>query len=315
MAVAIYSITCIPTGRLYIGSSQRAQRRLWYHRWLLRRGEHSNRHLQRAWRKHGDDAFLFRIEEIVADVADLLAREQAWIDRHRAEDPKRLFNVCPVAGSRAGVPQPPSVGIKMRALHLGKPKTAEHRRAIGDGQRYRRTTPEQRAHLAEVAREQWADPARREKTMAAMRGVPRPREAYSDVARDAFSRGAQARALTPEGRSHLARMAAAAAAPDAIERMRASKLGKKVSPETRAKMSAAHRGKKRTGNFAKSAEWRAAHAAKLKGRARFDARTPAPEAVAEWRVAEADGASHSAIARAAGCSRATVTKFLRRAPD
>jgi group I intron endonuclease len=63
----------------YIGSSSDVLRRLRYHQWALRRGIHSNIHLQRSWNKYGEQSFWFSgIEECA--VEKLIEREQYWTD-------------------------------------------------------------------------------------------------------------------------------------------------------------------------------------------------------------------------------------------
>lgn len=93
----IYYIRCTANGRLYVGSTTKAKPR---HRWLehlhgLRKGKHHSQHLQRAYDKHGEAAFLFEVVEQVQGGAELLAREQAHIDQHRAI----VMNSSPVSAS------------------------------------------------------------------------------------------------------------------------------------------------------------------------------------------------------------------------
>lgn len=85
----VYSITHIASGRRYIGSSNDIYCRWNHHRGRLRKGIHHSRHLQRAWDKHGNDAFRLEVlEECLNEPTILVAREQVWIDRHR----RKLFN-------------------------------------------------------------------------------------------------------------------------------------------------------------------------------------------------------------------------------
>lgn len=76
----VYRILCIPTGKIYIGSSVDLRHRWDQHRRRLRRGIHGNAHLQLAWSKYGEASFEFSVLEFV-DLPDLLCAEQAWIDR------------------------------------------------------------------------------------------------------------------------------------------------------------------------------------------------------------------------------------------
>ena len=94
----VYQIRCIPTGKIYIGSAVDLRARWEHHRQSLRRGDHSNIHLQNAWDKYGKANFEFSVLELV-DVSDLLQTEQEWIDRTGCADRNIGFNIFDVAGS------------------------------------------------------------------------------------------------------------------------------------------------------------------------------------------------------------------------
>ena len=59
--VGIYRITCAANGHMYFGSSWKLKKRLYDHRRLLIRGEHSNRCLQSDWNLYGSEAFEFKV--------------------------------------------------------------------------------------------------------------------------------------------------------------------------------------------------------------------------------------------------------------
>jgi group I intron endonuclease len=75
----IYSITCNPTEKVYIGSSVQIYRRWSQHRTKLRKGNHTSPHLQKAWTKHGESAFEFKVVE-ECELEKLIEREQYYID-------------------------------------------------------------------------------------------------------------------------------------------------------------------------------------------------------------------------------------------
>lgn len=79
-ASGVYQIRCVANDKIYIGSSVDLRTRWAFHCGSLRRGDHSNRYLQAAWDKYGENAFDFTILEYVSD-DELLEVEQAWIDR------------------------------------------------------------------------------------------------------------------------------------------------------------------------------------------------------------------------------------------
>jgi len=72
----IYAITNKVTGRRYIGRSIDIGRRWQAHLLGLSRGRHYNIHLQRAWLRYGDQAFVFSVIETVDDPDRLIEREQ-----------------------------------------------------------------------------------------------------------------------------------------------------------------------------------------------------------------------------------------------
>ena len=94
----VYQIRCVPTGKIYIGSAVDLKARWDMHRRRLRRGNHSNIHLQNAWDKYGETKFVFLVLEY-ANKTDLLEVEQKWIDKTGCVDKAIGFNIYDVAGS------------------------------------------------------------------------------------------------------------------------------------------------------------------------------------------------------------------------
>lgn len=156
----IYLILNFCSDKGYVGSSVDAVRRLYLHRRMLRRGQHHSPQLQRAFDRDGEAAFSFAVIERCA-AADLLRREQFWIDYRQSSDPEFGYNVCAVTGTRRGVPQPPSVAEKMRAVHAGKPKSPETKAKMSAAARGRKNTREQNARISEAVKRAMADPGRR----------------------------------------------------------------------------------------------------------------------------------------------------------
>lgn len=116
MTCGVYSIENIANGKVYIGSSMRVLERWKEHKRDLIAGRHQNVHLQRAWHKYGEQAFVFKMLLECAPES-LLIQEQSWIDfvgKHR-------YNVCPYADA-------PMRGRKWSAARWGKalpPRTTE----------------------------------------------------------------------------------------------------------------------------------------------------------------------------------------------
>ncbi len=123
-ASGIYAIRNKQTGRVYVGSAVNLTVRLYNHRSDLNTGRHCNIKLTRAWAKSGAEAFEFVVLESVACAADLIGREQHWIDTLDAV--RSGYNIAPIAGSSLGRQASPESRAKVSAALTGKPKSAEH---------------------------------------------------------------------------------------------------------------------------------------------------------------------------------------------
>jgi group I intron endonuclease len=135
----IYAIVNLNNGKRYIGSAIRFKQRWYVHRDGLRKGSHHSNILQRAWMKHGEDAFAFQILEVVPDRADLLKREQHYLDTLKPE-----YNINTTAGSRTGATNSPEHRARISAA-LSSPEAKAVRSAIWKG---RKQSPE---HIAAKA--------------------------------------------------------------------------------------------------------------------------------------------------------------------
>jgi hypothetical protein len=98
----VYQILCIPTGKIYIGSTVDLRKRWNSHRRSLHQNKHPNIYLQRAWDRYGEANFMFSVLELV-DTSELLRTEQAWLDKTKCADRNTGFNICTVAGSTTDV--------------------------------------------------------------------------------------------------------------------------------------------------------------------------------------------------------------------
>lgn len=78
----IYKIINVRNGKFYVGSAVNFAKRKAKHKWRLKRGDHSNKHLQAAWNKHGEKAFVFAIVQEVPEGEDLLEMENRWLHEH-----------------------------------------------------------------------------------------------------------------------------------------------------------------------------------------------------------------------------------------
>ena len=114
----IYRITCIVTGKIYIGSALNLRNRWRRHRNALLRNGHHNPKLQRAWNKYSPDAFTFEVLELVLPIS-LTAREQYWFKKLKPFG-KRGFNIYRVAGSSLGYKPSQATCDKIRVALSGR---------------------------------------------------------------------------------------------------------------------------------------------------------------------------------------------------
>lgn len=75
----IYSIFNYVNGKRYIGSSKELYNRFYEHLYNLRNQKSHNKHLQSAWNKYGEDAFIFEVLEY-CNVDKQFEREQFFMD-------------------------------------------------------------------------------------------------------------------------------------------------------------------------------------------------------------------------------------------
>lgn len=75
----VYKIWCKANNRYYIGQTLNFKQRVCYHKTYLRRRSHSNKILQRAFNKYGEENFEFSIIERCNDLDHLNEREIFWI--------------------------------------------------------------------------------------------------------------------------------------------------------------------------------------------------------------------------------------------
>ena len=87
----VYKIICLPTGKIYIGSSVNIFDRWTIHKSGLRNNKHYNPHLQKAWNKYKENNFNFEIIEKV-DNNFLTEKENFWIDSFKNLDTRKTID-------------------------------------------------------------------------------------------------------------------------------------------------------------------------------------------------------------------------------
>ncbi|MBW4460464.1 MAG: GIY-YIG nuclease family protein [Nodosilinea sp. WJT8-NPBG4] len=77
MTRGVYTICCVPTGKVYVGSSKNIESRWIRHKRDLKKNRHHSKNLQDAWNKYSETDFKFCIVEEVID-GNLLEFEYRW---------------------------------------------------------------------------------------------------------------------------------------------------------------------------------------------------------------------------------------------
>jgi group I intron endonuclease len=113
----VYCIICTVNGKQYIGSAVNFNRRKREHFHDLKFGKHGNMHLQNAYNKYGEDAFVF-IPILECELSELLACEDKCIDCFTYEGFD--FNIERHARLVFGCKRSDETNEKIRQARLGK---------------------------------------------------------------------------------------------------------------------------------------------------------------------------------------------------
>ena len=119
MISCIYAIFNIANDKCYVGQAANKQKRWKNHRVALRVNNHNNKHLQAAYNKHGDAAFIYVMLE-VCEKHNLTECEQYWMDALKPE-----YNKAPAAGSPLGFKHSEETRAKLSAIRKGKKRSEE----------------------------------------------------------------------------------------------------------------------------------------------------------------------------------------------
>lgn len=88
---AIYKITCLVNGKIYIGSSKDVGLRWNSHLYELITYKHSNKTLVRDWHKYGPRFFSFTILDLLDSNKHIKSIEQGYIEAYQTSG-KKLYN-------------------------------------------------------------------------------------------------------------------------------------------------------------------------------------------------------------------------------
>lgn len=202
-SAGIYQITCIPTNKIYIGSSADISLRWYRHVYALNNGNHHNSHLQNAWLKYGGDAFVVDVLEL-CDCDVLKEREQYHLDTQKPFSPNGFNIAYDALRPQLGREVSEETRAKMSAIHKGKIISDKQRTQLSIIHKGRKHTPEAVANMSAAQKGHAVSPETAAKISASNKG----------------------KSLSP----------------DRLAQLIAVNTGKKRSEETKAKISAAHMG-------------------------------------------------------------------------
>ena len=207
----IYKITCTANKRIYVGSAINLQQRKRQHWRELRLNTHYNQHLQRAWNKYSEQAFIFEILEFTLEISRD-AREQYWLDKLKPFG-RKGFNI---------------------ARDTTTPwRTPEVRKKIGDAMRGRMPPPEtmEAARKAQTGRKH--SPEEIEKWRQSRAGYT-----HSPEVREKLRQSSIGKKMSPEAVEKMRQNSMGnkyrlghEVLPETREKIRQSLLGRKNTPE------------------------------------------------------------------------------------
>ena len=145
MASGIYSIRNKANGKLYVGSTVDFASRWANHRCQLRKGDHDNSYLQRAWVKYGEDAFEFAVL-MECPEGDLAVAEARFIQESRAGTREHGYNLDTIIQGRRVVS--PETRAKISAACKGRKLSDETRAKISAAKMGKKHSPEARAAMS-----------------------------------------------------------------------------------------------------------------------------------------------------------------------
>lgn len=110
----VYCIENTFNKKQYIGSSKNVYKRKNRHFSELKNNKHKNSKFQNSFNKHGKEFFIFYVIEFVEKEADLVKREQYYIDLNKPQ-----YNINLIANSSLGVKRSEETKEKVRKANLG----------------------------------------------------------------------------------------------------------------------------------------------------------------------------------------------------
>lgn len=217
----IYTLTCLVTGKLYVGQTTVGVMKRWSDH-IFGAAKHAC--LGQAIVKYGRDAFHVAVVDTATDQSDLDAKEVMWIAHLNTMSPNG-YNLTEGGTNGSGGRRSQETRERMRQARLGKKLTPESKLKVGLASQGRKFSLEVRQKLSGMRT-----------------GVPR-KESTKQKIREAL----MGHPVSPEAKEKMrVRRTGKKQSPEAIEKTRLANTGSKRSEETKEKMRLACIGKTAT---------------------------------------------------------------------
>jgi len=148
MQSGVYIIRNTISGKFYVGSSAVVHERCEQHFYSLSLGTHHNKHLQAAYVKYGERAFVFEVLEH-CDEATMYEREQYYLDTLQAVE--LGYNIAREVLVPPREPLSVEAREKIRVAMTGRTISAETRARMSASRRARGPQTEQQKNRASEA--------------------------------------------------------------------------------------------------------------------------------------------------------------------
>lgn len=146
---AIYRITNLVNGKIYVGQTVDFYNRYHKHKNSVRDNSAGGRAIVAAFRKYGFEKFKFEILESPA-IGELTEREQFWIDSLCACKKEIGYNLAPAAGSCLGVKHSKETREKVSRASSGRKHSEQTKRLMSQIHKGKRLTEEHRKRISQV---------------------------------------------------------------------------------------------------------------------------------------------------------------------
>ena len=125
----IYCIQNIINGKLYVGASKNIGQRFSKHKCDLKKGKHGNIYLQRAYNKYKIENFVFKAI-IICEPFEMNKYEKLFIRLYDSSNKEKGYNLD--SGGNIDICRSPETILKIKKALTGKKLSLEHRKKLSE---------------------------------------------------------------------------------------------------------------------------------------------------------------------------------------